>query len=92
MTMGPAWTLEALTVLSLFKSGAKHHCHAIHQQTGLAVGTVHGILRRFEGGGILASTMETVDPRLSSRVPRIFYKITDDGRHTMRTLRDLLST
>ena len=89
---GHVLTIEALTVLSLFKGGAKLHGHAIHQQTGYNPGTVNNMLHRLADYGILSSTVEAVDHRLSSRVPRIFYKLTDDGRQTMREIRDLCST
>jgi len=89
---GPGWTIESLTVLSLFRQGDKLYGYGVHKQTQLAIGTVFGILKRFEGEGLLASTMESVDPRLSSRVPRNFYKITDAGRDTLRTIRELCST
>ncbi|WP_084685531.1 PadR family transcriptional regulator [Nonomuraea coxensis] len=57
----------------------------ICQAAGLAPGTIHPILVRFEGVGWLESRPEDVDPREVGRPRRRYYRLTPDGAEHART-------
>ncbi|MEU5863474.1 helix-turn-helix transcriptional regulator [Nonomuraea sp. NPDC047529] len=57
----------------------------ICQAAGLAPGTIHPILARFEGIGWLESRFEDVDPREVGRPRRRYYWLTPNGAEQART-------
>ena len=58
----------------------------ISKAVGLASGTVHPILRRFEDFGWLESRLEDIDPAGAGRPRRRFYRLTDTGRAELAAL------
>ncbi|WP_271215883.1 PadR family transcriptional regulator [Streptosporangium carneum] len=52
--------------------------------SGLASGTIHPILARFEGIGWLESRFEDVDPHEAARPRRRYYQLTPDGAERAR--------
>ncbi|MFI6182503.1 PadR family transcriptional regulator [Nonomuraea sp. NPDC051191] len=56
----------------------------ICQAAGLAPGTIHPILARFEGIGWLESRFEDVDPHEAGRPRRRYYRMTPDGAEQAR--------
>ena len=57
----------------------------ICEAAGLASGTIHPILARLEGLGMLESRWEDVDPREQGRPRRRYYRLTRDGIERART-------
>lgn len=56
----------------------------IAQAAGLASGTVHPILARFERVGWVESRWEEVDPRQEGRPARRYYRLTESGASLAR--------
>ncbi|WP_230466181.1 PadR family transcriptional regulator [[Actinomadura] parvosata] len=56
----------------------------ICQAAGLAPGTIHPILARFEGLGWLESHFEDIDPRKAGRPRRRYYRVTQHGAEQAR--------
>ncbi|RVX40756.1 PadR family transcriptional regulator [Nonomuraea polychroma] len=56
----------------------------ICQAAGLAPGTIHPILARFEGIGWLESRFEDVDPHKAGRPRRRYYWLTSEGAEQAR--------
>jgi PadR family transcriptional regulator PadR len=56
----------------------------VSNTVGLAPGTVHPILTRFEGLGWLESTFEARDPKEIGRPRRRYYKLTPHGAQDAR--------
>ncbi|MGW0809909.1 PadR family transcriptional regulator [Nonomuraea sp. NPDC002799] len=56
----------------------------ICRAAGLAPGTIHPILARWEGIGWLESRIEDVDPRAAGRPRRRYYRLTTDGAQHAR--------
>lgn len=86
------YTMETLQVLGLFRSGQRLHGYAVCGETGLSVRTGYRVLDRLTDHGLLSRETERVDPGLSSRVPRIVYRMTTCGMDRMREIRALVST
>jgi len=67
----------------------------ISQAAGLATGTIHPILARFEGLGWLESRWEQIDPIIEGRPRRRYYRLSPDGaakaRHALETARTPLA-
>ncbi|MFG2076997.1 PadR family transcriptional regulator [Nonomuraea maritima] len=59
-------------------------CHI----AGLAPGTIHPILARFEGIGWLESRFEDVDPREAGRPRRRYYRLASNGAEKARLALD----
>ncbi|MBV9139687.1 MAG: helix-turn-helix transcriptional regulator [Pseudonocardiales bacterium] len=56
----------------------------ICKAVGLASGTVHPLLYKFENLGWLESRFETIDPSEAGRARRRFYRLTPDGAEFAR--------
>ncbi|TMR97517.1 PadR family transcriptional regulator [Nonomuraea basaltis] len=56
----------------------------ICRAAGLAPGTIHPILARFEGIGWLESRFEDVEPREAGRPRRRYYRLTPHGAENAR--------
>lgn len=89
------WSVEALRVLALLCDGRRLHGWAVSQATGLKVGTVYPMLKRFAAQGLVISKSEwaagIVDPSLHSGSPRVFYQLSTQGRDQVEALRSLLA-
>lgn len=86
------WSMEALGVLSLFRTGQRLHGYAVCEEAGLQYRTGYRILDRFAEAGILNRQMEAVNPTLSERTPRIMYQLTEIGSARIAEIRALVST
>lgn len=75
MTIPTQLVLRAL----LADAGAELYGAEIAGAAGLASGTVHPILARFEGIGWVESRWEEVDPREEGRPARRYYRLTPTG-------------
>lgn len=87
----PIWSIEALHVLGLLRDGRKWHGYAIEQATGMKRITAYRILHRFHERGLLSREVERINPTLTTRMPKIFYQITEDGHAEIRRLRKALT-
>ena len=56
----------------------------ICEASGLATGTIHPILARFEKLGWLESQWEEADPHQQGRPRRRYYRLTEDGAERAR--------
>lgn len=88
---GPVWTVEALQVLGLMRNGRRWHGYAIEAETQIKAFTVYKMLYRFHKRGLVSREIERVDRTITTRVPRIFYRITPLGLEEVKRIRRLLS-
>ncbi len=81
MTLPTQLVLQAL----LADPTAELYGLEIGDAAGLASGTVHPILARFEGLGWLESRWEDVDPAAAGRPARRYYRLTASGAREAQT-------
>lgn len=75
-------SLQTMKVLDAFLARPTEEISGseIHQQTGLASGTLYPILLRLESAGWLTSEWEDVSPADAGRPRRRLYRITHSGK------------
>lgn len=83
---GPRMTLPTQLVLRamLEEPTKQKYGLEICEGSGLATGTIHPILARFEKLGWLESEWEEADPHLQGRPRRRYYRLTEDGAERAR--------
>ncbi|GGK90415.1 hypothetical protein Ppa06_57990 [Planomonospora parontospora subsp. parontospora] len=79
-------TLPTQLVLRAFLEDPTREMYGLEicQTAGLASGTIHPILARFEGLGWLESRWEENDPHEQGRPRRRYYRLTSDGAQSAR--------
>lgn len=77
----PKMTIPTQLVLRVFLEDPTREMYGLEicAVAGLASGTIHPILARFEGVGWLESHFEDIDPRETARPRRRYYRLTPDG-------------
>ncbi|MFF0578923.1 helix-turn-helix transcriptional regulator [Streptosporangium saharense] len=77
----PKMTIPTQLVLRAFLDDPTREMYGLEicAAAGLASGTIHPILARFEGIGWLESRFEEIDPRKAARPRRRYYRLTADG-------------
>ncbi|GAA3144747.1 hypothetical protein GCM10010466_39810 [Planomonospora alba] len=82
----PRMTLPTQLVLRAFLEDPAREMYGLEicQAAGLASGTIHPILARFEGIGWLESRWEENDPHEQGRPRRRYYRLTPDGAENAR--------
>jgi DNA-binding PadR family transcriptional regulator len=73
-----------LVLRALLHADREMHGREVCELTGLASGTVHPILARFEGLGWLTSRWEDADPVKEGRPKRRYYRFGPDGADQAR--------
>ncbi|MEV6304102.1 PadR family transcriptional regulator [Actinoplanes sp. NPDC051861] len=95
--MAPRMTLQTQLVLRALLEHPTRELYGlqISHSAGLATGTIHPILARFEGLGWLESRWEEIDPASEGRPRRRYYRLSPDGaehaREALATARTPLS-
>lgn len=81
MAAGPRMTIPAQLVLQVLLEDPQRELYGreLGEAAGLASGTVHPILARFEATGWLESRWEDVDASAEGRPARRYYRLTPDG-------------
>ena len=81
MGSSPKMTIPTQLVLRAFLNDPTQEMYGLEicAAAGLASGTIHPILARFEGIGWLESHFEDIDPREAARPRRRYYRLTPDG-------------
>ncbi|WP_155345174.1 helix-turn-helix transcriptional regulator [Acrocarpospora pleiomorpha] len=74
-------TIPTQLVLRAFLEDPTREMYGLEicEAAGLASGTIHPILARFEGVGWLESQFEEIDPSEQGRPRRRYYHLTPDG-------------
>lgn len=82
----PRMTLPTQLVLRALLEDPAREMYGLEicKVAGLAPGTIHPILARFEGIGWLESRFEDVDPREAGRPRRRYYRLTEGGAQEAR--------
>lgn len=77
----PKMTIPTQLVLRAFLNDPTQEMYGLEicAAAGLASGTIHPILARFEGIGWLESHFEDIDPHEAARPRRRYYRLTPDG-------------
>src|SRR5690242_8108560 len=87
MVAEPRMTIPSQRVLQALLADPSRPMYGaeIGGEAGLASGTVHPILARFEAIRWLESTWEDIDPRVEGRPARRYYRLTANGAEAART-------
>lgn len=82
----PRMTLPTQLVLRALLEDPSREMYGLEicEAAGLASGTIHPILARFEGIGWLESRWEDLDPHEQGRPRRRYYRLTPDGAEQAR--------
>ncbi|MER7209204.1 helix-turn-helix transcriptional regulator [Streptosporangium sp. NPDC000239] len=82
----PRMTIPTQLVLRAFLDDPTREMYGLEvcAASGLASGTIHPILARFEGIGWLESRFEDVNPHEAARPRRRYYRLTPDGAENAR--------
>lgn len=82
----PRMTLPTQLVLRTLLADPAREMYGLEicAASGLASGTIHPILARFEGVGWLRSRFEDIDPHEQGRPRRRYYRLTQDGAEHAR--------
>ncbi|GAA3570695.1 hypothetical protein GCM10022419_059420 [Nonomuraea rosea] len=86
MGANPRMTLPTQLVLRALLENPTREMYGLEicDAAGLASGTIHPILARFEGIGWLQSRFEDIDPSEEGRPRRRYYRLTADGAELAR--------
>ena len=79
-------TINALKISKLFVSAPpqKRCCYEVAAELQIPQATAWESLRTMESRGWLQSETERLNPMVSARVPRVFYRITEQGLASAR--------
>lgn len=78
-----AWfpSFNALKISKVFIATPlkRRYCHELHKQLKMPQETVHSVLQTMEHKQWLEREEEIVNESISTRPPRVFYRLTDHG-------------